>query len=129
MYGAPSSGYGTPIGAPLSNAPVGAPSSGYGAPSGAPLNNAPGGAPSSGYGSNTGAQNSPLAPPPPYQGPIMKAPRGPMPQTDSNNVIQGNSYGNLLINGKNKHVILGTIMAIRVVEFSNGWYKIRKIFA
>ena len=104
MYGAPSSGYGAPIGAPLSNAPVGAPSSGYGAPSGAPLNNAPGRAPSLGYGSNTGAQNSPLPPPPPYQGPNMKAPRGPMPL-----VIQENSYGspvngNTLIIGKNEHV-------------------------
>ena len=92
--GAPSSGYGAPIGAPLNNAPGGAPSSGYGAPISAPLNNAPGGATSSSYGSNTGAQNSP-PPPPPYQGPIMKAPRGPMPNSNSNNVIQEN-----VINGK-----------------------------
>ena len=41
----------------------------------------------------------------------MKAPRGPMPNSDSNNVIQENSYGspvngNSLINGKSEHVIL-----------------------
>ena len=98
--GSPSSGYGVPSAAPLGNAP----SSGYGVPSGNPLSNAPGGAPTSGYGSNAGAQNSPLPPPPPYQGPIMKAPRGPMPNGDSN-VIQENSYGspvngNSIINGK-----------------------------
>ena len=88
--GSPSSGYGVPSAAPLGNAP----SSGYGVPSGNPLSNAPG-----------GAQNSPLPPPPPYQGPIMKAPRGPMPNSDSNNAIQENSYGspvngNSIINGK-----------------------------
>ena len=53
----------------------------------------------------------------------MKAPRGPMPHADSNNVIQENSYGspvngNSLINGKNEHVILGTVHKLRYVKVS-----------
>ena len=100
VYLFPFLGYGVPSAAPIGSGS--SPSSGYNAPIGAPLSGSSGSAPSSGYGSNS----APLAPPAPPPVPLMKAPRGPMPHSNSNNVIQEDSYGspvngNSPIGGKN----------------------------